>query len=835
MLIPTCSIGWYAQETMLWLAAAWLLMAAMPSTGSTVSGTRMVVDWPALLSGQDIVTDAAAKDSYRGLLLGNGDVAVSVHGQTDLLTLHVGRNDIWDYRDPMDEKRPRTHKKFLAMYADPSKPPIANYLSDPQVDAWNVDIRNTFGRPMPTTKPACKIRFRNTALSIGGYSARLHLWDASVSAGPEATRPVLQTRVSYSRNIVIAQYDPAEAGGFDIELARHRDCTGTIPNGPQFGSNGRDMWVRYGFPSDHANYPSGLEYVVYARVLGSDEVQTEVAPQFSKTVQATWRAGEIATNPAEVVEGAAIAHVRSTRPVTFLAAVVTTRDDAHPFDRAKSEVERAARAGTAVLIREHNDWWHSLWQRSLVYLPDKPFLNRTWSFTQYLLACCWRQGRTAPGLLGAWTWEDFPLFGNDYHWDYNMQQAVWGACSSNHLEQAAAYNETVTALLPMAVADARETYGIDGAKFFLTSYPRRYAHNPFPMLHYDKMMSLNGWVAHPMRWYYLYSQDREYLERKDYPVMRECAEFYDSCLTRAADGRYDIWPTAAWDVDFTPHLKCNRNFPMDLSFVRYLLNACVEASRVLGVDSDRRDKWHEIASNLREYPTRDTPEGRVFTAYEGSTSPDHFPLAVMMVFPGDDVGLDSPQNLIDTARRTIAPLTYSGDEQLLKAMVRARLGVDDLDAFESQLRATTRPNGTLSYGGQWFFWVHGCGNSIWLNENLVRSYNGLIRVAPVRLKTFARFCSIRASRAFLVSAEIEPGGKVAYVAIRSEAGEPCKLVKPWTGELRIRELSSMAPMTFRARDDRVVFATTKGAIYVVDRPTEPWECRPLSRIPQDKR
>ena len=716
------------------LSTVWSLALVVPLSASVPPGTRMDVDWQALVSAQDITANTPAVDSYQGLLLGNGDIAVSLYGPPELLTLHVGKNDIWDYRAPMDAKRPRTHADFLRIYADPAKPAVGNYLFDRQADDWNVDIRETSLKPMPTSKPAGKIRFRNASLAGKGYIGGLHLWNADATAGPGGKHPTLRVRVSYPRNLIIAKYDPAGTGAFDIELARHKDSTGTIPNGPEFGVGGRDMWVRYKFPPDPANYPNGFEYVMYAHILGGDNVSIDIMPDFAKIMQGIWR-GQVATEPVETTEGAAVAHVRSTNPVTLLAAVATTRDDIHPFERAKSDLDQAQSDGTERLIEEHETWWHDFWERSFVYLPDKPFLNKIWSFSQYMLASCWRKGRIAPGLFGSWTWEDYPLFGNDYHWDYNMQQAVWGAYSSNHVEQAIPYNETVRALFPTAITDARETYGIEGAKYFLVSYPRQYEHNPFPLLHYDKMMSLNGWVTHPMWWYFLYSQDREYLKTQAYPVMRECARFYEKYLTRAADGKYDLWPTVAWDVDFTPHLKDNRNFPMDISFIRYLMNACVSASEILGVDEDLRTAWHNIAMNLRDYPTAETAEGRIFTAYEGSTSSYHFPLAVMMVFPGNDIGLHSSQAQIETARRTVAPMTYSGDEQLLKAMIRARLGVDDLDAFENQLKTTTRPNGTLGYAGQWFFWVHGAGNSIWLNENLLQSYDGQIQVAPVKLKT----------------------------------------------------------------------------------------------------
>ena len=167
-----------------------------------------------------------------------------------------------------------------------------------RLDGWNVDIRETSLKPMPTIKPAGKIRFRNASLTGKGYTGRLHLWNADVTAGPDGNHPTLRARVSYPRNLIIAEYDPAGTGAFDIELARHKDSTGTIPNGPEFGVNGRDMWVRYKFPPDPANYPNGFEYVMYARILGGDDVSIKIVPEFAKIKQGVWR-GQVATEPVE--------------------------------------------------------------------------------------------------------------------------------------------------------------------------------------------------------------------------------------------------------------------------------------------------------------------------------------------------------------------------------------------------------------------------------------------------------------------------------------------------------------------------------------------------------
>ena len=167
----------------------------------------------------------------------------------------------------------------------------------------------------------------------------------------------------------------------DIELGRHKDTSGTIPNGPEFGADGRDIWLRYRFPTSDL-YPKGFEYVMYARIVGG-ELRTEIQGDRS------------------------VAHVVATKPVLLLTAVVTSRDAADPFERAKAEVAQAQRAGLRQLTREHRDYWHDYWQRSFVQISNS-YLNQHWFVCYYHLACCARSGKIMPPLFGNWSWEDSP-------------------------------------------------------------------------------------------------------------------------------------------------------------------------------------------------------------------------------------------------------------------------------------------------------------------------------------------------------------------------------------------------------------------------------------------
>jgi alpha-L-fucosidase 2 len=342
------------------------------------------------------------------------------------------------------------------------------------------------------------------------------------------------------------------------------------------------------------------------------------------------------------------------------------------------------------------------------------------------------------------------------------------------------------------------------------------------------MMSLNFWVAHPFWWRFLYTQDEKALAGRGYPIMKECARFYGAYLTRAADGKFDIWPTAAWDVYLSPYLKENKNCHMDLAFIRTLMKACVTASELLGVDAEERATWRNIVANLREFPTAKTPDGDVFAPFEG-TGPNTYlyPTSTMGIFPGDEIGLHSPAQEREIAWRTAQRDKYQGaGEQLLKAMAKIRLGSNELDSYESITRQTTLSNMCwIIHGWDRNTWVHQSGFPILINESILQSYTGQLRVAPVRLGQAVYFGQLRTVGAFLVSGQLRANNRVAYLAIKSEAGKRCQIIHPGAADesVRVRSLSGLKSVKILSNEGVISFETKKGETYIVDSPSDPWE------------
>jgi alpha-L-fucosidase 2 len=797
--------------------AAFAAAPTPPPEPETIAGTRMRVDWQALISQNNIELPKLPANHTDSLRLGNGDIGVAVYAVPECLVLFVGKNDLLDYRTKPNAHTPEATALTNAMH------------------------------PTPTTKPAGWIRFREATPRNPDAAARLDIWNAEVStrvAGRET--PELRAFVAKNRNLIATEYQPTSGEAFDIDLARHKDTTGVIDTAPEFGAEGRDVWVRYQFPPDPDTYPDGFEYVMLGRVIGGEVVKAEVVGDFPK--------------PAGGVEGVARLSMKSAEPVTFLTAVFTTRDDKNPLQAARAAMDAAERAGMPELRREQAQGWHDFWQRSFVQLEGRDFLNQQWFLSLYHLASVTKPGSVGPGLFGPYAPGDFPPWGNDRHWDYNVQATLWGAFSCNHLELTKAYNDEIFDLLPCAEMMVRDYYGnIGGAKFPGVSWPRKYTAPVSSRTSEFTTPWINGFVAQPLWWYYQYSQDKTFLRDKGYPVIKACAEFYEKFVQPAADGKYDMPPTAVWDLAFmVPDAK---NSTIDLAFAKMLLRTAVAASEVLGVDEDRRANWEHVAANLRGYgttvidgknlkpvvhnsapplyTTQDFPSGEVLVAYENyPVIQYHLSPWTMPIFPAGEFGLHSPQKDQELALRTVQITPYYlWDDLVMLSMAAVRLGQDPLDAFEKHTRSIVHENGCQSYPKTNMpsidscIFMHFLGWPVVINESLVQSYTGQIRVAPVKLKNTARFARLRTEGAFLLSGEIQSGGKVSYLAITSEAGRPCQLVRPWDGAVRVRRLDSMEAVTVAEKDGVLTFPTAAGATYVVDRPDAPWEKQPITDIP----
>jgi alpha-L-fucosidase 2 len=184
-------------------------------------------------------------------------------------------------------------------------------------------------------------------------------------------------------------------------------------------------------------------------------------------------------------------------------------------------------------------------------------------FGRYLLASSSRDSLPA-NLQGLWNDHLQPPWNSDYHSNINLQMNYWPAEPTNLAEAARPFHRFVQRLLPewrkavseraaLALKDPKalppetppwdhsvqppqETFlRADGKP--MRGWALRTATNPFGAQTYLWNMTGNAWYARHFWEHYAFTQDKAFLRRVAWPVLKEVGEFWEDRLKTTADGK----------------------------------------------------------------------------------------------------------------------------------------------------------------------------------------------------------------------------------------------------------------------------------------------------------
>jgi hypothetical protein len=376
-----------------------------------------------------------------------------------------------------------------------------------------------------------------------------------------------------------------------------------------------------------------------------------------------------------------------------------SQQDLDTASYARAQVERLAATDLYQIRRDSEANWEKFWSRSAIQLEDRE-LERIWYQNQYFLACCLRERKVAPGLFGNWsTGRIGTAWHSDYHMNYNTQQVFWGVFSSNHVEQHLPYVELCQNLLVMSEKYAKEKFNLPGAYFPHSAYPAPSQVVPYPVPPWGYQISETPWTVQSLWWHYLYTQDRDFLHRV-YPLLRAAARFIAAYVKKSDDGKYHVIPTVSSENwGFTVDYRLNKDCILDLALIQFLLDAVVEGSSVLAADEEERAHWREIRENLASYPKAKGPYGDVWLDVVDAPAEQIYnvPVTLAPVFPAEQVGIGRGEDQLEIARRTARLVRLEGGNDLVyQPLIRARLGILDLEWFKSEVRYCSLPNALTS-------------------------------------------------------------------------------------------------------------------------------------------
>lgn len=314
---------------------------------------------------------------------------------------------------------------------------------------------------------------------------------------------------------------------------------------------------------------------------------------------------------------------------------------------AKAQAEGLV-GGAAAVRLSHQSYWRRFWTGT-VRLPDS-FLETLWHLQLYLLECSCGRGSAYPeqacGLSGLWDIRRPNMWGSMWYWDVNIQSAFWGVGSAGHPELLKLFCDGYLAYEQDIREYTRKVYGMEG---WALDYPH-------PLYH-----CIQPWCAQFLWQYYQYSGDREFLERRAYPVFREQLAFFRRLAWPDQEGilhvRYDISPEQG---------PVTIDSVITISSIRRLAEMAIEAGAILGRPEGELEEIKALKEKLPGYPL--TADGGRYK--DSLLAPDHIflrhPSVLMPVFPAEEadlcgISISGSDDKAMTRRRWERTLQYAAE------------------------------------------------------------------------------------------------------------------------------------------------------------------------------
>lgn len=279
-------------------------------------------------------------------------------------------------------------------------------------------------------------------------------------------------------------------------------------------------------------------------------------------------------------------------------------------------------------------------------------------YGRYLLMGSSRRPAILPAnLQGIWNKDYEAAWNSDFHTNINIQMNYWPAEVCNLSETALVLSDFINRLREPGRLTAEKTFNSKGwtvnhltDPFGRTSITDGVGWGTFPMA--GPWLVLHQWE------HYLFTQDTAYLKSEAWPSMKESAEFVMGFLIRDKNGYLVTAPSNSPENTYRlPNgEKYNLTYgaTMDIQIIRELLNACVKAGEILGVEKKLLTQMKNVLKDL--------PPNRISKRYGivqewiddyEENEPGHRHMSQLFgLYPGTQITQAQPA-LFEAAKKTI--------------------------------------------------------------------------------------------------------------------------------------------------------------------------------------
>ncbi|MPQ44646.1 glycosyl hydrolase family 95 catalytic domain-containing protein [Clostridium tarantellae] len=452
---------------------------------------------------------------------------------------------------------------------------------------------------------------------------------------------------------------------------------------------------------------------------------------------------------------------------------------------------------------------------------NKSLESLFFQYGRYLLISSSREGSLPANLQGVWNNSNNAPWASDYHFNVNLQMCYWPAEVTNLSETAIPLVEYVDSLREPGKKTAKIHCGIDDDE----SWTVNTMNNPFGFtamgwdFDWGWAPTSNAWISQNLWEHYQFTEDKDYLRDKIYPIMKSAATFWTKFLVEHTmeDGKTYLISSPSYSPEHGPRTM---GTTFDQELIWQLFTDTIKASEVLEIDDEFRAELKEKRERLLK--PKVGKHGQVQEWMEDIDDPNntHRHISHLVgLYPGNQINkVDTPE-LFEAAKVT---MNHRGDggtgwSKANKINLWARLldGDRAYKLLQNQLTDSTLSNLFDTHPP---FQLDGnMGATSGIAEMLLQSHFGTINPLPSLPTTWAdgSYKGLKARGNFEIGAQWN-SNSLDLLTIKSGSGNDCYLEYPGITEAVIVDAQGNEIITEVVKDNVVKFKTTVDGEYTVN-------------------
>jgi alpha-L-fucosidase 2 len=275
-------------------------------------------------------------------------------------------------------------------------------------------------------------------------------------------------------------------------------------------------------------------------------------------------------------------------------------------------------------------------------------------FGRYLLISSSRPGSLPSNRQGIWNNSANAQWGADFPTMMNLEMMYWPAETTNLSECATPLIDMIDSLRAPGAKTAKTDFNARGWTVNFSTNP--WGFTAAGTSTYQFFPAGGAWLCQHVWEHYAFTQDKAYLEKTAYPIMKEAAEFWVDHLIADKDGALVSSPSESPEQG-----PFSAGAMMDQEIIYDLFTNCIAAQEVLKNDPDFQKQLADLRSRLAIVSINKSGDIAEWKADIATPDPKHRHASQLFaLYPGDQIDLLKTPDLAAAAKKTLTTRADGG-------------------------------------------------------------------------------------------------------------------------------------------------------------------------------